>query len=86
MGGNTLARVGVLLLFIGVGFLLKYASEHVHVPIEMRLAGVALGGIALLVLGWRLRLARPGVRDDAAGRRRRRALPHRVRRACGCTG
>ena len=60
MGGNTLARVGVLLLFIGVGFLVKYASEHVHVPIEMRLAGVALGGIALLVLGWRLRLARPG--------------------------
>ena len=39
MGGNTLARVGVLLLFIGVGFLVKYATEHVHVPIEVRLAG-----------------------------------------------
>ena len=58
VGGNTLARIGVLLLFIGVGFLLKYAVEHVHVPISVRLAGVALGGIALLVVGWRLRLAR----------------------------
>jgi uncharacterized membrane protein len=58
MGGNTLARIGVLLLFIGVGFLLKYASEHVHVPIEMRLSAVAAGAIALLVVGWRLRVRR----------------------------
>jgi uncharacterized membrane protein len=58
VGGNTLARVGVLLLFIGVAFLVKYATDHVHVPIEVRLAGVALGGIALLVLGWWLRLRR----------------------------
>jgi uncharacterized membrane protein len=60
MGGNSLARIGVLILFIGVGFLVKYATEHVRVPIEVRLAGVALGGIALLVLGWRLRLQRQG--------------------------
>jgi uncharacterized membrane protein len=59
-GGNTLARVGVLLLFIGVGFLVKYAAEHVRVPIEVRLSAVALGGIALLVVGWRLRLSRRG--------------------------
>ena len=58
VGGNTLARVGVVLLFIGVGFLLKYAAEHVQVPVSMRLAGVALGGVALLVIGWRLRTAR----------------------------
>ena len=60
MGGNTLARVGVLLLFIGVGFLVKYATDHVHVPIAVRLAGVALGGIVLLLFGWRLRLRRQG--------------------------
>jgi uncharacterized membrane protein len=58
MGGNTLARIGVMLLFIGVGFLLKYASEHVHVPIELRLSAVAAGAIALLVVGWRLRVRR----------------------------
>ena len=59
-GGNTLARVGVVVLFIGVAFLLKYATEHVTIPIELRLAGVALGGVALLVLGWKLRTRRAG--------------------------
>ena len=54
-GGNTLVRVGVLILFIGVAFLVRYAGEHIDVPIEARLIGVALGAIVLLVLGWRLR-------------------------------
>ncbi len=59
-GGNTLVRVGILVLFIGVSFLLKYAADAGLVPIELRLAGVAAGGIALLVLGWRLRHRREG--------------------------
>ena len=59
-GGNTLVRVGILVLFIGVAFLLKYATDRGFVPIELRLAGVAAGGIALLVLGWRLRNKRAG--------------------------
>jgi hypothetical protein len=53
-------RASALLLFIGVAFLVKYATDHVRVPIEVRLAGVALGGIALLALGWWLRLRRQG--------------------------
>jgi uncharacterized membrane protein len=57
-GGNPMARIGVVLLFIGVGFLLKYTIEQVYVPISVRLAGVALGGIVLLALGWRLRESR----------------------------
>ena len=59
-GGNTLVRVGVIVLFFGVAFLLKYAAEHDLVPIELRLAGVAAGGIALLIIGWRLRTKREG--------------------------
>ncbi|HEU0290750.1 MAG TPA: DUF2339 domain-containing protein [Burkholderiales bacterium] len=59
-GGNTLVRVGVIVLFFGVAFLLKYAAERDLVPIELRLVGVALGGIALLIVGWRLRTKRPG--------------------------
>jgi uncharacterized membrane protein len=59
-GGNLVVRVGVIVLFFGVAFLLKYAAEHTTVPIEFRLAGVALGGIVLLVLGWRLRARRQG--------------------------
>jgi uncharacterized membrane protein len=59
-GGNTLVRFGVIVLFFGVAFLLKYASEHIEIPIEARLIGVALGAIVMLALGWRLRLRRPG--------------------------
>jgi len=60
LGGNTLVRVGVVVLFFGVAFLLKYAAEHVYIPIEARLMGVALGAIVMLAIGWRLRLSRPG--------------------------
>lgn len=59
-GGNTLVRVGVLILFFGVAFLLRYIAEHSHVPIQFRLSAVACGGVALLALGWRLRPRRPG--------------------------
>jgi len=59
-GGNTIVRIGVVILFFGVAFLLRFAAEHALLPIELRLAGVALGGMALVVLGWRLRHARRG--------------------------
>jgi len=58
-GGNAMVRIGVVVLFFGVAFLMKYAVENFYVPIEARLTGVALGAIAMLVLGWRLR-ARAG--------------------------
>jgi uncharacterized membrane protein len=60
LGGNTVVRVGVVVLFFGVAFLFKYVYEHTHVPIEVRLVGVAAGAIAMLFLGWRLRLRRAG--------------------------
>jgi uncharacterized membrane protein len=60
LDGNTVVRVGVVVLFFGVAFLLKYAYEHTHVPIEARLIGVAAGAIAMLLVGWRLRLRRAG--------------------------
>ncbi len=59
-GGNTLVRVGVIVLFFGVAFLLKYAAERDLVPIELRMAAVALGGIVMLIVGWRLREKRAG--------------------------
>ncbi len=58
-GGNALVRVGVVVLFFGVAFLLKYAYEHTHVPIEVRLAAVALGASGMLAIGWRLRVRNP---------------------------
>ncbi len=59
-GGNTLVRVGVIVLFFGVAFLLRYMAEHSHIPIEVRLMGVALASIGLIIFGWRLRHTRGG--------------------------
>lgn len=59
-GGNTLVRVGVIVLFFGVAFLLRYMAEHSHLSLEVRLSGVALASIALTILGWRLRMTRGG--------------------------
>jgi uncharacterized membrane protein len=59
-GGNTIVRVGLVILFVGLAFLLKYASDHQMLPDELKVAGVAAGGIALLFIGWRLRDKRRG--------------------------
>ena len=59
LGGNTVLRVGVVLLFLGLAFLLRYATEGVVVPVELRYASVAASAIALLGLGWWLRLRNP---------------------------
>ena len=45
-------RVGVVLLFLGLAFLLRYATEGMVVPIELRYAGVAAAALGLLGLGW----------------------------------
>lgn len=60
LGGNSVVRVGILILFFGVAFLLKYAADNSLLPIEFRLAGVAVAAIVLLGIGWRLREKRPG--------------------------
>lgn len=57
-GGHLLVKTGIIILFIGVSFLVKYAAEHELFPIELRLAAAACGGIVLLAVGWRLRGSR----------------------------
>ena len=66
-GGNLLTRVGVLVLFFGVAFLLRYFAEMVRIPIEVKLAGVALVGIALTLFGMRIARTRPGYGISLAG-------------------
>jgi uncharacterized membrane protein len=56
--GNLVAKLGLVILFIGVAFLLKYVATTFDIPIELRLAGVALAILPLLGWGWRLRTTR----------------------------
>ena len=58
-GGNTIVKAGIGILFVGLAFLAKYASEHADLPVELRLAGIGAAALALLAFGWRLRLRRP---------------------------
>lgn len=58
LGGNTVVRVGIVVLFFGVAFLLKFAAQHARVPLELRVAGIGAGAVALLMIGWRLRTSR----------------------------
>jgi len=54
--GNVVVKVGAIVLFFGVAFLLKYAADRSVFSIELRLLGVIAAGIGLLFVGWRLRL------------------------------
>lgn len=56
--GNIFVRIGLLVLFVGVAFLLKYAAEHSNIPLEVRFMGAALGGLALMGVGWYLRASK----------------------------
>ena len=58
MHGNLLLKTGVVVLFLGLVFLLRFASERIHVPIEMRYLGVMGSGLAAAVSGWFLQRRR----------------------------
>ncbi len=58
-GGNAMTRIGVIVLFFGVAFLLRYFAEHFTIPVEAKLLAVAAVGVALVLLGLRMAAARP---------------------------
>ena len=57
-GGNWLVRSGILLLFVGASFLLKFAADHALLPVSLRLAGVALTALAMVAFGFKLKAHR----------------------------
>jgi uncharacterized membrane protein len=59
LGGNTIVRMGVLVLFVGLAFLAKYAIDNAMLPPELRLAAIGAAGIALFVFGWKLHARQP---------------------------
>nr|WP_282452829.1 DUF2339 domain-containing protein [Lysobacter sp. CAU 1642] len=52
--GNVPVKLGMLVLFVGVAGLLRYAAERgvFDLPIELRLAAIAAAGLAGLWFGW----------------------------------
>ncbi len=57
--GNLTVKAGLVILFFGLGFLLKYAADNSLLSIEFRLTMVTLFGFALLALGWKLKQKNP---------------------------
>ena len=56
--GNPILKVGAVILFLGLSFLLRFASEHISFSIEARYASVAITGVICSLVGWRLRNTR----------------------------
>ncbi len=52
---HLMVQIGIIVLFFGIGFLVKYAAEQGWFPLELRLASAALLGGGLAAVGWRLR-------------------------------
>ncbi|MEM1080823.1 MAG: DUF2339 domain-containing protein, partial [Pseudomonadota bacterium] len=54
---NLPVKIGVLMLFVGLAALLRYAADQgwLGMPIELRLTGISLLGIAGLHIGWKQR-------------------------------
>ncbi|MGB7655031.1 MAG: DUF2339 domain-containing protein [Novosphingobium sp.] len=69
LGGNTIVRVGLVVLFIGLAFLARLVANSGLFPIEARLATVGAAGAALLAVGYWKRLERPdfGLHLQGAG-------------------
>lgn len=55
--GNVPVKIGVIVLFFGIAYLLKYAADQgwLSVPIEFRFLGVAVMALAALGFAWRKR-------------------------------
>ena len=52
--GNIVAKLGVVILFFGVGFLLKFAYDHGLFPPGLRLLVVAAASAVMFLIGWRV--------------------------------
>ncbi|KES19953.1 putative membrane protein (DUF2339) [Gilliamella apicola SCGC AB-598-B02] len=56
--GNIIAKVAIVILFLGLSYLFKYSIEHNYMSPEIRILGAVILGIGLLAAGWKLRLKR----------------------------
>lgn len=59
-GGNSIVRIAIIILLIGVVLLLRFASEYWQPTLSTKMAGIAVAGGALTAIGYRLREKRYG--------------------------
>lgn len=57
--GNPIVKAGLVILFVGLSFLARYAAQAGLFPVELRLAAIGAVGLALLAVGFRQRVAKP---------------------------
>ncbi len=79
MQGNPLAKLGILLLFLGLSFLLRYTVEHSLFPLELRLAATALFAIVCWRSGGDCGTDSASMRLSLQGGRDRHSLPDGLR-------
>lgn len=53
--GNPIVRIGMVVMFFGLSFLVKYAANQGVLPLQLRLTAVAAIAVALIAIGWRTR-------------------------------
>ncbi|GAA5014954.1 DUF2339 domain-containing protein [Acinetobacter puyangensis] len=57
-GGNSIVRIAIVVLLIGVVLLLRFASEYWQLTLSAKMAAIAGGGFVLTALGYVLRKKR----------------------------
>jgi uncharacterized membrane protein len=53
--GNPVVKIGMVVLFFGLAFLIRHLADQGWFPIEARLAAIGLTGLGLIGIGWRTR-------------------------------
>lgn len=66
-GGNSIVRVAIIILLIGIILLLRFASEYWQPTLSSKMIGIAVAGTAMIVIGYRLRRKRYGYAISVQG-------------------
>jgi uncharacterized membrane protein len=53
--GNPVVKIGMVVLFFGLAFLIRHLADQGWFPIEARLAAIGVTGLGLIGIGWRTR-------------------------------
>ena len=66
-GGNSIVRVAIIILLIGIILLLRFASEYWQPTLSSKMIGIAVAGTVMTVIGYRLRHKRYGYAISVQG-------------------